>query len=190
MAAAKRPSSRPQGPAPTPPGSTPGRHPRGEQDDPTTPPPVPDATVAGTDAPERPLRGGRLRFPFAFSFPLAPVAAVFGVVPPTAHVDVDDRDLSVRFGLWSLRTPLANVRSLSIAGPYSWWKVGGPARVSLADQGVTFATTTARGVCISFHHPVPAALPRHLVAHPGVTVTVADPEGLVAAVAARTDIDA
>lgn len=59
---------------------------------------------------------------------------MFGVVAPTAHVDVDDRELSVRFGPWSLRTPLDNVRALTLAGPYSWWKVGGPARVSMADE--------------------------------------------------------
>lgn len=189
-------SSDPQGSGPTPPGNVPGHHPPVEQDEPTSPPPVPATAVAGADADsgpvpgpgDRPLPGGQLRFPFAFSLPLAPAAAVFGVVPPTTHVDVDDRELSVRFGPWSLRTPLANVRALTIAGPYSWWKVGGPARVSAKDRGVTFATTTARGVCIAFHRPVPAALPRQLLAHPAATVTVADPEGLIAAVVARTGV--
>ncbi len=90
----------PQGLGPTPPDNVPGHHPPVEQDKPTTPPPVPADPRLGAveDPPARSVPGGRLRFPFAFSLRLAPAAAVFGVVPPTAHVDVDDRELSIRFG--------------------------------------------------------------------------------------------
>ncbi len=62
--------------------------------------------------------------------------------------------------------------------------------MSVADRGVTFATTTDRGVCIAFHRPVPAALPQGLVPHPAATVTVADPEALISAVVARTGVEA
>ncbi|WP_060711281.1 hypothetical protein [Pseudonocardia sp. HH130629-09] len=56
------------------------------------------------------------------------------------------------------------------------------ARLSLADRGVTFGSATERGVCIRFHRPVPALDPFGTLRHPGITVTIADPERLVAAV--------
>jgi hypothetical protein len=111
------------------------------------------------------------------------------VIPSTAYVDVDDADLLIRFGPWTLRTSLDNVRSLTPTGPYSWWKVAGPAHISLADRGITFATTTERGVCIRFREPVRAVLPISLIRHPAATVTVEDPDGLIAAISERTDLD-
>ena len=127
---------------------------------------------------------GLQQFPFAFDDRrLAALAAVFGVRPATASVDVGADRFGVRFGPWRLETERANVAGTEITGPYSVWKVAGPAHLSLADRGVTFATTTARGVCVRFHRPVPALLPFGLITHPGATVTVADCEALVAALA-------
>jgi hypothetical protein len=125
------------------------------------------------------------RFPFRFHPLLAPAALAVGVTPFTAHVDVDD-ELHVRFGPWSLRTPLSNVTDVRRTGPYAWWKVVGPARVSAADRGVTFATTNEAGVCVRFREPVPAALPGGVLRHPGATVTVARPDELVELLATRT----
>jgi hypothetical protein len=82
-----------------------------------------------------------------------------------------------------LRTPIANVAGTEVTGPYRWWKVAGPAHLSLADGGVTFATTTRAGLCIRFHEPVPAAVPKELLRHSSATVTVADPAALAAALA-------
>jgi hypothetical protein len=126
-------------------------------------------------------RGGAQRFPFLFDSRLFPFAAAVGVLPPTAHVEVDETELSIRFGPWSLRTPLTNVRSTEVTGPYQWWKVAGPPHLSFADRGVTFATTTESGLCIGFHEPVPALFPRRLLRHPAATVTVAAPHALAAA---------
>ena len=124
------------------------------------------------------------QFPFAFDDRrLAALAAVFGVRPATACVEVGVDRLRVRFGPWRLETDRANIAGTEITGPYSVWKVAGPAHLSLADRGVTFATTTARGVCLRFHRPVPALLPFGLIAHPGATVTVADCEALIEALA-------
>ena len=175
-----------RGPTALPPENEPGHHPPVEQDKPAGPPPTP-ATARDAEGPAVPA--GRERFGFAFEARLFPAAAAFGVTPPTAHVDVDEAELHIRFGPWSLRTPLDNVRSLTPTGPYTWWKVAGPAHVSLADRGVTFATTTERGVCIGFREPVRAALPTSLVRHPAATVTVGDPDGLVAAISSRTTLD-
>ena len=119
------------------------------------------------------------RFDFAFSRVLSWPLALLGVTPWTAHVDVTDEDLTVRFGPWSLTTPRSNVEGASVTGPYLPFKVLGP-HVSLADRGVSFGTSWRRGVCIRFREPVAAALPTDLLKHPAVTVTVDDPEALVA----------
>jgi hypothetical protein len=120
------------------------------------------------------------RFPFAFEPRLVPFSLAFGVTPRTAWVEIDDDDLTVRFGLWHLRTPRANIVEGQVTGPYSFAKVAGPAHLSLADRGVTFATTTRRGACFVLREPVPGIAPFGRLRHPGVTVTVADPEGLLA----------
>ena len=121
--------------------------------------------------------GGR-RFDFAFQTLLRPFALPFGVTPRSAWVAMWPNRLDVRFGLWSLRAGLDNVAGAEVTGPYRPFKVAGPARLSLADRGLTFATTTRSGVCIRFHRPVRPvpALPR--LSHPALTVTVADPEAL------------
>jgi hypothetical protein len=119
------------------------------------------------------------RFDFAFSRVLSWPLALLGVSPWTAHVDVTDEDLSVRFGPWSLTTPRSNVEGASVTGPYLPFRVLG-AHVSLADRGVTFGTSWRRGVCVRFREPVAAALPSGLLRHPAVTVTVEDPERLAA----------
>src|SRR5919112_1040401 len=120
------------------------------------------------------------RFPFAFEGRVRPFSLAFGVTPRTAWVEIDDQDLTVRFGLWKLVTPRRNIVDGEVTGPYSFSKVAGPAHLSFADRGVTFATTTQRGVCFRLQEPVPAIAPFGRLPHPGVTVTVADPEGLLA----------
>lgn len=86
--------------------------------------------------------------------------------------------LSVRFGLWRLRTTLDNVADASITGPYAYLKTAGPAHLSLSDRGLTFATNSGRGVCIGFRTPVGGVEPTGRLRHPSLTVTVADCDGL------------
>jgi hypothetical protein len=119
------------------------------------------------------------RFDFEFSEPLSWPLALIGVTPWTAHVDVTDDALTVRFGPWSLATPLSNVEGATVTGPYLPFKVLGP-HVSLADRGVTFGTSWHQGVCVRFRRPVAGALPTGLLKHPAATVTVAEPEQLAA----------
>ncbi len=107
--------------------------------------------------------------------------------PGNAHLHVDRRTLLIRFGRWSLETPLDNVAHVGVTGPYSWWKVAGPPHLSFADRGITFATNAELGVCVSFREPVPAALPTSLLRHPSVTVTPADVEGLAEVLEQATD---
>lgn len=106
-----------------------------------------------------------------------------GVTENTALVTVSDEELRVRFGPWTLSTPMANVTGVERSGDYQWFKAIG-ARGSFADGGVTFGTNSRAGVCATFAEPVPA-LVGALLKHPGMTVTVADPEGLAAAIERR-----
>jgi hypothetical protein len=131
---------------------------------------------------------GAVRFEFAFDpGRMRTLAASFGVRPATAWVEVSAEELRVRFGPWRLRTERSNIAAAEVTGPYRhWWKVAGPARLSVADRGVTFGTSLQRGVCMRFHRPVPALAPGPWLRHPGATVTVAEPERLLAVLDLRS----
>lgn len=126
----------------------------------------------------------RHRFSFSFDFPYWPVSAAFGITPRSAYVDVDpDRDdVHVRFGPWALTTPLHNIAGAQRTGGFKLLKTIGPPHISFSDKGLTMATNSRAGVCLQFHDPVAAALPIRPLRHPGLTVTVADCEGLIEAV--------
>jgi hypothetical protein len=117
-------------------------------------------------------------FPFAFAFPYRVAALPFGVTPGTSRVVVEDDGLRVEFGPWRLRTPMSNIEGVEITGPYSLVKTAGPAHLSFADRGLTFATNGRRGVCVRFQEPVPGIEPTGRLRHPAVTLTVADVDGL------------
>jgi hypothetical protein len=124
------------------------------------------------------------RFPFAFAPAYRLPALALGIVPRTAYVDVDEAEVRVRFGPWALRTPRSNVTGSELSGGYAFVKTAGPPHLSFTDRGVTFATNGDRGVCLTFREPVKAIEPTGRLRHPGATVTVADPEGLAAALRA------
>jgi len=124
-----------------------------------------------------------LRFGFRFDRWYRLAGVPFGVSPSTAHVDVrtaadGERTLVARFGPWSVSTPVANVLTTSVSGPYSTVKTIGPAHLSLKDLGLTFASNSERGLCIRFRHAVPGLAPTGLIRHPALTVTVDDPDRL------------
>lgn len=120
---------------------------------------------------------------FEFRFdPVYRLAALpFGVMPSTARVEVGDHELAARFGPWRVRTPLDNIAGCTITGGYQRIKTIGPAHLSFTDRGLTFATNPDRGLCIRFHDAVAGIDPTRRIRHPGLTVTVADIEGLQAA---------
>jgi hypothetical protein len=122
---------------------------------------------------------GPRRFSFAFEPRFEPLLFAIGVTPRTAWVDVDDERIDARFGPWTCTTPRSNVREVCLTGPYRWYTAIG-ARLSLADRGLTFGTTPRGGVCMLFREPVTGLDPFGAWRHPGLTVTVADAEGLAA----------
>jgi hypothetical protein len=120
------------------------------------------------------------RFDFAFAPSYRLPALVFGVTPATTSALLGPDGLRVRFGAWRLRTPISNVAGAERSGGFSWIKTAGPAHLSFADRGVTFATNGDAAVCLTFHTPVTAIDPTHLIKHPGATLTVADPAAFLA----------
>jgi hypothetical protein len=131
----------------------------------------------------RAVRDG-LRLPFP-----AAVAAL-GVTPATAHVTLTPDRLVACFGPWECHTAPSNVRAVSLTGPYHWYRAIGP-RLSLADHGLTFGTTTTTtttGVCLQLRDPAPGIGPTGLIRHPSLTLTVADPQRFAAAVRRCADL--
>jgi hypothetical protein len=126
-------------------------------------------------------------FPFAFQPPLDTWARWFAIVPARCFVRLDDHGLEAVYGSWRVATTWANVRSVERTGPYRPWKVAGPVRVSWADRGITMAATTAGGVCLRLHDPVPGVDPLGLFKHPAVTLGVEDVDRFVLQVESHLD---
>ena len=122
------------------------------------------------------------RFAYSFDSRFAPLLRIAGVRPERDGVTVTDDRFEATFGWLRLHTPIANVAGGHVTEGYAWYKAIG-ARLSFADDGLTFGTNTRRGVCIHFHDRVPAVLGRR--PHSALTITVADCEGLLAAIEQR-----
>jgi hypothetical protein len=121
------------------------------------------------------------RFEFRFDPAYQRAARPFGITPGRAWVQIDDERLVARYGPWRLQTPLSNIKSVAITGPYRFYRTAGPARLGVSDAGLTFASNGDQGVLISFRKRVPAIDPLGVLRHPELTVTVADVDGLVGA---------
>jgi hypothetical protein len=133
-----------------------------------------------TAAPEPAAGPGAGQFGMAFDPRFRLPLAALGVTPATAHVTLTPDRLVACFGPWVCRTAPSNVRAVSLTGPYHWYRAIGP-RLSLADNGLTFGTTAARGVCLELRDPVTGIDPLGLIRHPNLTLTVADPQRFAAA---------
>lgn len=126
----------------------------------------------------------RKTFAFAFDPRFRAQLRLLGIRPQNSCVTLDDDHFDARFGPWHLRTPTANLKDVQVTRDYRWFRAIGP-RGSRTDGGCTFGTNTDAGVCVCFHEPVGALLPLDVLRHPGLTVTVADVEGLAQAVRER-----
>jgi hypothetical protein len=118
-------------------------------------------------------------FHYAPDLRLLPFWGPFGVRPGTDGVTLtDDGRFVATFGWLRVETPLTNVAGAHVTEGYRWWTAAG-ARLSMADDGLTFGTNARAGVCVHFHTKVPSRLRRS--GHSALTVTVDDPDALVAA---------
>ncbi|WP_439379514.1 hypothetical protein [Amycolatopsis lexingtonensis] len=133
-------------------------------------------TTGGTAAAGAPAVVVHHRLHADFAVPVPWLRHLLG---PRSGLELDTGGLRVRFGPWLVETPLDNIAGAEATGPFSPLRALG-VRLSLADRGLTFGTTTRGGVCLRFREPVPGIEPWGVLRHPGLTVTVAEP-GLVAA---------
>lgn len=126
-----------------------------------------------------------MTFDFAFDPLYRAFALAFGVTEGRTGVEVTDGRFLARFGFWRVATDLANIAGTEVSGGYRLLTTIGPAHLSIVDRGLTFATNRDRGLCIRFREPVPGLEPTGRLRHPGLTVTVADVDGLAAAISAN-----
>jgi hypothetical protein len=85
-----------------------------------------------------------------------PLLRLWGVKPGLAYVEVGeapDGELQARFGRVRFATPLSNVASWRVEGPFIWVKAIGVRR-SLRGGDVSFAGAAHGGVRIDFREPV------------------------------------
>lgn len=119
------------------------------------------------------------RFPIFVGRKSRPLLRLFGVKGDNAYVDLGD-ELDARFGLARVRTPVSNIGSWRIEGPWLWITAIG-VRMSIRHRDLTFAGTPRGGVRTDFREPVRA----FGLSVPALYVTVEDLEGFAAALAAR-----
>ena len=104
---------------------------------------------------------------------------LFAAKGNNAYVDLGD-EIDARFGWAHLRTPITNVASWRIEGPWLWITAIG-VRMSLRHRDVSFAGIPRGGVRMDFREPVRAG-PFRI---PALYVAVDDLEGFAAALSAR-----
>jgi hypothetical protein len=123
------------------------------------------------------------RFPYAIDDWYLPLILPFGLKPKTDGVLLtDDGRFVATFGFFTIATPLANITEAHITRNYRWWTAFG-VRGSMADDGLSFGTNHAAGVCIHFAEKVPSRIRKS--GHSALTVTVRDLDGLVSALDAQ-----
>jgi hypothetical protein len=105
---------------------------------------------------------------------------IFGVRPEVAYVDLGD-DLDARFGYGRLRTPVSNIRSWRIEGPWLWITAIGIRR-GIRDGVFAFDGVHTGGVRLDFRERVPLL---RLFRTPALYVTVVDPKAFTAALTER-----
>lgn len=120
-----------------------------------------------------------LHFPIEVGRRSRPLLRLFGVKGDNAYVDLGD-ELDARFGWARLRTPVGNIESWRIEGPWLWITAIGVRR-SIRHGDLTFAGTARGGVRMDFREPVRAVG----LTVPALYVTVEDLEGFAAALGAR-----
>lgn len=123
-------------------------------------------------------------FAFEFQDHYRPLTLMFGATSRNSKVRLSAAGrLSARFGFVRLETHVNNISGIERSGDYQWWKAIG-VRASLSDRGLTFGSSTRQGVCLKFVEPVKPTPSIPGWRHPGLTLTLADPDGFIAALRA------
>lgn len=121
------------------------------------------------------------RFPIRLGPRSRPLLRLFGVRgPDDAWVELRDDAMEARFGWSRAATPLSNIASWRIEGPWRWITAIGVRR-SVRHGDITFGGSHRGGVRFDFVARVPVGPFRV----PALYVTVDDLEGFAAALAER-----
>ena len=91
-------------------------------------------------------------------------------------------ELIATFGRFKVKTTVANVDHTLVTGPHRWYMAVG-LRLSFTDDGLTFGTNHRKGLSIAFIDKIPKII--GFKKHSTLWVSVADPEGLAAAIEAK-----
>jgi hypothetical protein len=96
------------------------------------------------------------RFPIRLGRRSLPLLRLWGAKPGLAYVDVGDSatgELLARFGRVQFSTPIANIASWQIEGPFRWLTAIGIRR-SVRHGDLSFAGSPHGGVRMDFREPV------------------------------------
>ena len=126
------------------------------------------------------MEPGTRRFPIFIGRRSRLLLRLFGVRDGNAYVDLGE-SLDARFGWARLQTPVENITSWRIEGPWLWVTAIG-VRMSLRHRDLTFAGTPRGGVRLDFRDRVPTM---RFFKVPALYVTVEDLEGFAAALSER-----
>ncbi len=120
-------------------------------------------------------------FPYRLDNRWKPLFVALGVSDSDGVEVTSDGDLRATFGRKRIETTIENVDHTLVTGPHRWYTAVG-LRLSFAkgDDGITFGTNHKSGLSIAFEHKVPKVL--GFQDHSKLWVSVADPEGLAAAI--------
>ena len=121
------------------------------------------------------------RFDFEFEDRYRLAAAPFGITPQWSWIVLTAHQLEVRYGPWHVQTPVDNIATVTMTGPYLYIKTAGPARLTVSDRGLTFASNSRQGVQLDFVEPITGIDPLGRIRHPNLTVTPGDCAAFVAA---------
>lgn len=120
-----------------------------------------------------------IRFPIRVGRRSRPVIRLWTATPETAWVELGE-DLEIRFGRFRFRTPVANIASWRIEGPFTWIRAIGVRR-SIRGGDVSFAGSAHGGVRVDLVERVRWGPFRV----PAVWVCADDLEGFAAELARR-----
>lgn len=117
-------------------------------------------------------------FPYLLDKRWSPLFFALGVSEKDGVKITAKGELIATFGRYKVKTTLANIEHTRVTGPHRWYTAVG-LRLSLTDDGLTFGTNHRKGLSIAFVEKIPKVI--GLRRHSTLWVSVADPEGLAAA---------
>ena len=121
-----------------------------------------------------------MRWPIRLGPKSKPILLLFGARESNSYVDLGE-EMDAHFGLYRMTTPVDNIRSWRIEGPWSWFTAIGVRR-GIRDGVASYGGNHRSGVRVDFKEPVRWLRMLHT---PALYVTVADVEGFSADLKAR-----